>query len=96
MILDPEITPADDYICEGMSGATSKSISGTGPWKFQYYIPGIWIATRPLIPKFKDIKLQHPSIFDIYHLKGIVLSQWSHRILQGIIVKVTSRMEVIA
>jgi ABC-type transport system substrate-binding protein len=24
-----------------MSGATAASISGTGPWKFQYYIPGI-------------------------------------------------------
>ena len=41
MILDPSVTPADDYICDGMSGATSDFISGTGPWKFQYYIPGI-------------------------------------------------------
>jgi ABC-type transport system substrate-binding protein len=41
MMMDYEITPADDYICEGMSGATAASISGTGPWKFLYYIPGI-------------------------------------------------------
>ena len=41
MMMDYEITPAEDYICEGMSGATAASISGTGPWKFLYYIPGI-------------------------------------------------------
>jgi peptide/nickel transport system substrate-binding protein len=41
MILDPSVTPADDYICDGMSGATSDSISGTGPWVFEYYIAGV-------------------------------------------------------
>jgi ABC-type transport system substrate-binding protein len=41
MMMDYEITPAEDYICEGMSGATAASVSGTGPWIFQYYIPGI-------------------------------------------------------
>jgi len=49
MMMDYEITPADDYICEGMSGAfgyyedslNEPTVSGTGPWKFQYYIPGI-------------------------------------------------------
>jgi ABC-type transport system substrate-binding protein len=40
-IFDPSITPAEDYICEGMSGATAETISGTGPWVFQYYISGI-------------------------------------------------------
>jgi peptide/nickel transport system substrate-binding protein len=40
-IVDPTVTPADDYICEGMSGATSETISGTGPWMFQYYIAGV-------------------------------------------------------
>ena len=40
-MMDPSITPAEDYICEGMSGATSETVSGTGPWKFQYYVPGI-------------------------------------------------------
>jgi len=49
MMVDPSITPAYDYICEGMSGAfgyyenslEEPTISGTGPWKFQYNIPGI-------------------------------------------------------
>ena len=41
MMMDYEITPEFDYISEGMSGATAASVSGTGPWKFQYYIPGI-------------------------------------------------------
>lgn len=47
MMLDPSITPADDYICEGMSGAIGfntrydPTVSGTGPWKFEYYISGI-------------------------------------------------------
>jgi peptide/nickel transport system substrate-binding protein len=41
MMLDPEVTPADDYICEGMSGATSETISGTGPWRFDYTIAGV-------------------------------------------------------
>jgi peptide/nickel transport system substrate-binding protein len=41
MILDPEVTPAEDYICDGMSGATAETISGTGPWKFAYYIAGV-------------------------------------------------------
>ena len=41
MILDPEITPSDDYIADGMTGVTSSTISGTGPWKFDYYIPGV-------------------------------------------------------
>jgi len=41
MILDPEITPADDYICEGMSGATPGTISGTGPFKFLNNIAGV-------------------------------------------------------
>lgn len=41
MIMDPVITPADDYVANGMTGATSTSISGTGPWKFDYYIPGV-------------------------------------------------------
>ena len=40
-MMDPSITPAEDYICEGMSGATSETVSGTGPWKFQYYTSGI-------------------------------------------------------
>lgn len=41
MMLDPSVTPAEDYICEGMAGATSETVSGTGPWKFQYYIAGV-------------------------------------------------------
>ncbi|MBY9014129.1 MAG: hypothetical protein KGD68_00415 [Candidatus Lokiarchaeota archaeon] len=53
MMMDYEITPADDYICEGMAGAygyyegpynvleNDPTISGTGPWKFQYYASGI-------------------------------------------------------
>jgi peptide/nickel transport system substrate-binding protein len=41
MMLDPSITPADDYISEGMAGATGETVSGTGPWKFQYYIAGV-------------------------------------------------------
>jgi ABC-type transport system substrate-binding protein len=41
MMMDQDVTPAMDYISEGMSGATAASVSGTGPWKFQYYIPGI-------------------------------------------------------
>ncbi|MFW9940087.1 MAG: Loki-CTERM sorting domain-containing protein [Candidatus Thorarchaeota archaeon] len=41
MIMDPVITPADDYVANGMTGATNISISGTGPWKFDYYSPGI-------------------------------------------------------
>jgi peptide/nickel transport system substrate-binding protein len=40
-ILDPTVTPQYDYICDGMSGATVESISGTGPWVFQYYIAGV-------------------------------------------------------
>jgi ABC-type transport system substrate-binding protein len=41
MMMDPSVTPADDYICDGMSGATVDTISGTGPWIFQYYIAGV-------------------------------------------------------
>ena len=41
MMMDYEITPAEDYISEGMAQATAVSVSGTGPWKFLYYIPGI-------------------------------------------------------
>ncbi|MFX1575241.1 MAG: ABC transporter substrate-binding protein [Promethearchaeota archaeon] len=41
MMLDPTVTPADDYICDGMSGATSETISGTGPFKFDYYVAGV-------------------------------------------------------
>jgi ABC-type transport system substrate-binding protein len=41
MMLDYEVTPAEDYICEGMSGATAETISGTGPFKFDYYVAGV-------------------------------------------------------
>ena len=53
MMMDYTITPADDYICEGMSGAygyyegaynideEDPTVSGTGPWVFQYYAAGI-------------------------------------------------------
>ena len=41
MMMDYQITPAEEYISEGMAQATAASVSGTGPWRFQYYIPGI-------------------------------------------------------
>ena len=53
MMMDYEITPAEDYICDGMSEAWGEylgpynvlehepTISGTGPWKFLYYASGI-------------------------------------------------------
>ncbi|MFX1344829.1 MAG: ABC transporter substrate-binding protein [Promethearchaeota archaeon] len=44
MILDPEITPADDYIADGMTGVTASNISGTGPWIFEYYTSGIEVG----------------------------------------------------
>ncbi|NVM17779.1 MAG: hypothetical protein HWN80_08680 [Candidatus Lokiarchaeota archaeon] len=45
-ILDPSVTPGDDYLSEGMSGFygsenNAEIVSGTGPWKFEYYIAGI-------------------------------------------------------
>ncbi len=44
MILDPEITPADDYIADGMTGVTTSDISGTGPWIFDHHSPGIEVG----------------------------------------------------
>ena len=44
MILDPEITPSDDYIAAGMAGVTSSNVSGTGPWIFDYYVPDIELS----------------------------------------------------
>ena len=48
-IFDPSIHSAQNYICEGMSGAfgyyekslEEPTVSGTGPFIFQYYISGI-------------------------------------------------------
>ncbi|GAH32981.1 unnamed protein product, partial [marine sediment metagenome] len=41
MMLDYEVWEDDDYITEGMSGATSETISGTGPFTFDYNIAGV-------------------------------------------------------
>lgn len=45
-ILDPTVTPALDYLSEGMSGFygidnNADMVSGTGPFIFEYYIAGI-------------------------------------------------------
>ena len=41
MMLDYELWEVDDYVCEGMSGATAETISGTGPFKLDYTIAGV-------------------------------------------------------
>jgi len=41
MILDPTITPDDDYISVGMATASEATVSGTGPWIFENYTTGV-------------------------------------------------------